>query len=99
MTLVLIGILPDFQRVADVDGNPINNLGLRLKDYNDAMKLFCEKWGIPFVDVWNCGIFTKQNSYSAAYDSTKRYLDNLHSSIFAKRLLVSGFIVNAINAL
>lgn len=68
-----------------------NGLGNTLKDYNDAMRAFCAKWGIPFLDLLSTAGFNSLTFASGGAWTT----DGLHYNILGGDIigrLVGNFI-------
>lgn len=98
---ILVGALRRFDGTAAVsnaggvdyyEGDPVNDEGARLSDFNTAKRLFAERWGFHFVDT-----FRDCQMTSAAYPSL--YSDKLHPKTQGVVEVLAPFLSGEINNL
>lgn len=98
MRLVHIGIMPRFDDfkagypTGPTPGNPINGRGLKLTDYNDAIRAFCEANGVLFIDPFKIGTFNAAN-YASNMDGI-----GLHPTRPGYQNIVLPRLIPALNA-
>jgi hypothetical protein len=97
---IVFGILRRFDSTAAVtnkgqstyrEGDPVNNQGVYLSEFNEAKKQFCSHWGLTFFDTFNeCPI----NSITQAHYLT----DKLHPSTRGVVELYGQYLARCINS-